>query len=190
MKHSIDILLKTRDNEYLICAFKNDSVEAWRLSDFKKVDSLRLKFDSYIRSMCELEDGTLLIALGSGLLKRWDLKMRTALDVPSSRVAYRMIELLPNIIVSTDNDLQVDMWSVATGETLHTLNAHVGRVYGLVKLEEGYFVTGSLDQTIRVWDSDCNNIATYETDCGVCKMAVAKRSLMIEDGLRIEMRTP
>jgi len=144
--------------------------------------------------MCELEDGTLLIASGTKEMHRWDITRGTVIRVPYSYLVEEMIELRPNLIVCIgayrSPHLSVIMWKLPNGEYLRTLNYHLNKVAGLVKLKEGYFATAGGDQTIRVCDEHGNNIATYQTGFQIEKIALAKGSIVAGNRERIELRKP
>jgi len=143
--------------------------------------------------MCALKDGTV-VAAGYKELKRWDVIQNKLLQVYTghSLTVYRVIELKSNaVIVSASADKTVKLWSVLSAECLRTLTQHAGYVNGLVKLKGGYFASGSLDQTIRVWDDEGNNLATYQIDYELRVMTTLEDgSIVTGDSSRIEIRRP
>jgi len=84
----------------------------------------------------------------------------------------------------------ISMWRVSTGEKLCTLAQLNRNRPALIKLKDGYFVTASQDRTIRVWDEDCSNIATYHTESYIFAMALTAGSIVTHSGETVELRKP
>jgi len=196
-------LLKTRSGRHLLCGFEDGFIEVRQLSDLSLVSSIDLIGSRARRwpvsSLCELDDGTFVAAL-------IDLKRFHALSVGkekgcgvgvvlqtfsghTNRVT-TVIELKHDIIVSASLDEKVKMWRVSSSECLRTLTQHDDYVFGLVKLtKEGYFASGSMDRTIRVWNEKGNDIAIYQTECAVVAMTrLEDGSIVVGDRSLIEIR--
>ena len=123
-------------------------------------------------------------------MKRWDEK-GTVLQTFSGHSDFirKVIELNRDTIVSASNDTTVKMWKVSTGECLRTLTLHSKRVYGLEKVKDGVFVSGSLDKRIVVWDEKGESIETHESAGEIEAMTILREgSIVTANRNKIEIR--
>jgi len=191
-------MLKTRNDLSLICGLKNGWIQVRRLSDLELVSSFEIHAgtapQSWIKCICELKDGTFVSGAADNKLKRWDSKGGNVLQTFTGHSAAinKVISLKSNLIVSASGDKSIKIWSVSSGDCLHTLNSqHTDYVYGLVKLKNGHFASGSKDKTIVVWDHNGACIATYHTDCSIRAMTTLEDgSIATANNSLIEIRKP
>ena len=102
-----------------------------------------------------------------------------------------MIELNRDVIVSASDDTTVKMWKVSTGECLRTLTLHSDSVFGLEKVKDGVFASGSLDRRIVVWDEKGDCIETHESKSKIEAMTrLRDGSIVTADTILIEIRQP
>jgi len=194
-------LLKTKDKTHIICGSSTGLIEIRDLyGGFGLVSAFDLKdkeatMPCIIYCMCLLEDGTFIAAVHNKL-KRCDWIKGYLLQtlVGHSDIISEVIELKKDVIVSASFDRTVKIWRLSTdlyGECLHTLTQHSAQVNGLVKLSEGcYFATGSIDQTIRVWDDNGNNVITYRSELEITTMTRLRDGSIVvggEDYIEIRM---
>jgi len=178
---------------WLLCGAL-DSVYILRLGDYQRISSINLY--RFIYNVCELIDGTFVIAADRELV-RWDGRdfkdsgIQGQFYKGHSDIIERVIELKRDVIVSASGDWTLKIWRVSTCECVHTLRQHRNWVYGPVKLTEGYFASGSCDNTIRVWNEDGINISTYETGFQVLAMTkLTNGSIVTGCGVGIEVWRP
>jgi len=176
--HTLSIatsMIKTKDNERLVCGLNNGAVEVRRLSDLGLVSYFKLHFDR-INCICELQDGSLVSGSDKNAgrvlkqqrgeekyetLKRWnDDGTIVQTYAGHQHGVTHVIELNRNVIVSGCQS-EIKTWSVASGECLHTLDNHiVGWVASLVKLSDSMFAGGISDKTITVWNDNGERVET------------------------------
>ena len=138
-------MLKTKDKSSIVCGLSGGRVEMRRASDLGVFYSFRLH-DGYdaVKSICELEDGSFVSAVKE-VIDRWDSNGRVLQTFSGhAEHIYRVIELNRDVIVSASLENTVKMWKVSTGECLRTLTLHSTCVYGLEKVKDGVFVSGSM----------------------------------------------
>jgi len=178
---SIWAMTKTKDQTRFLCGRDFGTVEIRRVSDLGLISSLTIhKYLSAIRSICELEDGSF-VSAGGDEMKRWE-ETGKVLKTFSGHSEYieRVIELKKDVIVSAADDTTLKMWRVSTGDCLRTLTFHSGSVYGLEKLRDGVFVSGSLrDKKIVVWDENGNIIETHQSKSVIDKLILLRDGSMV-----------
>jgi len=191
MESLVYSLLKTKTTNLLLCGLGDGTVRVVRLIDYHSVDSISVGPLQPIYWICELEDGTLCIAAWKELVI-WDImkrrKLRTFKEAGSWAIT-KVLEVKSDVIVSISDDRRLKIWRVSTGECLHNCEHQAG-IYGLVKLKDGCFASGSEDKTIKVWDEHGVNIATYLTTFPIGAMAILQDGSLAVLTHRLEIWTP
>jgi len=84
-------------------------------------------------------------------------------DSPVRKILYghnariRGLSLDDSVVASSSEDGTVKIWSIKTGEAIHTLRGHLGRVM-CVKLGRDIVATGGSDKTIRIWKTNTGEL--------------------------------
>jgi len=179
-------LMMTKNQKTLVCGLQGGVVEVREAGDLGLISSFKLHSGA-VYCICELEDGSFASGFeavksdddsdGSheypfnNTLKRWNQKGEVLLVFAKfSSSVLQLIELQRDVIVSADGDGGLMMWNATNGDCLRSMFLHLNGLYGLIKLSEDTFITGSFDNTIRVWDDrgDCLNV--IKTDVDFCQM--------------------
>jgi len=159
---TVRAMLQTRSRLYIVCGSDNGTIEIRRSNDLRAVVS-SFKFQTTVRTICELTDGSFVSGCEDTELKRWN-RNGTVLQTFDHSNVLKVMELKSDVIVSaTDANLKV--WRVSTGDCLHTLNDSFSCIQ-LLKLSETLFLS-NLYNMVKVWNGDkgvcIENIPTYRT---------------------------
>jgi len=184
-------MLKSKKS--LVCGLYNGTVEIRRVSDLELLSSFLLEHHACyaILCVCELEDGSFVSGSADQTLKNWDgTGKRLHTFIGHSKGVNRVIELKRDVIVSASNDSTVKIWRVSTGECLKTLTIHSSSVYGLEKVKNGMFVSGSQSPGLMVvWDGNGVCIETHRSEHLIRAMTKLRDgSIVTGDSQMIEIR--
>ena len=103
--------------------------------------------------LCE-GDGQVDCGLNNGTIVVWDastLKERQVLKTEGEVCLVNRLTLCGDVVVSGHRDGSLRVWNKATGRCDQDLQGHTDVVTGIASWER-YLVSGSLDQTIKVWE--------------------------------------
>lgn len=111
-----------------------------------------------IASLIQLNETELATGSFDSTVKIWDLK-REQISVNHltlkgpiyARTIYALAKLNDQYIAAAAYK-KIQIWSPLTGDLITTLTDHSNVVQSLVSLNETFFLSGSLDRTIRVWN--------------------------------------
>jgi WD40 repeat protein len=115
----------------IVSASKDYTLRVWDLASGEIVKTLEQPGDR-----ASLERAAAILGLG-----------------PSSHGGYNTVAVLANDrIVAASGDHNVQVWDLASGKTLKTLEGHSDRINSVAVLGDGRVVSGSSDGTLRVWN--------------------------------------
>ena len=103
--------------------------------------------------LCE-SDGRVYGGLKKGSIVVWDastLGERQVLKTEGEVCLVNRLTLCGDVVVSGHRDGSLRVWNKATGRCDQDLQGHTDVVTGIASWER-YLVSGSLDQTIKVWE--------------------------------------
>jgi hypothetical protein len=105
-----------------------------------------------IHALTVLENDSLVSAGYHEVIKTWDPRNGKPMQsfIGHKKSVYSLLRL-SNILVSGSSDETVRFWSTTTSECVQTLKAHKGGVHALAWLPDGYVVTASSDELIKIW---------------------------------------
>lgn len=118
-----------------------------------------LGHEDNINSLVQLQDGRLLSGSSDHTLRVWDLTSNSCVAVLNGHhdhvpaQVYDVIQLKDGRVVSCkrNEDTSILVWDLASEAVLQALQGHTDQVFALAQLEDGRIVSGSQDETIRVW---------------------------------------
>jgi len=180
MATQVTCMMKSKDNSLFGCGLSNGRVHLRRLHDFSFVFYLRFHRTA-VDNICELEDGSFVsgesrvnpLRLDGLSICRWNEsgKVFYQLFTRVTRGRLLVTELKRDVLVVTDGTLSMWKMSPTTRERVLKSTPYDQTVTGLAKLKNSQlFVSGSRDQTLRVWDSECNCIETHDTGGAITVM--------------------
>jgi len=182
-------MLKTKDGSKIVLGVNSGIQIRWS-SDLSIISSFSELHKGAVRSVCELEDGSLVS--GSSDMKLKHLK-ETGNVLQTFKghtdVVTNVIALNRKVIVSASWDKTIKIWKVSKGECLATWIAHNDWVNALEKLSEETFVSGAEDNTIRVWNKKGVCLQLIHTEVAVNAMLrLSDGSIVTADENRLEIR--
>ncbi|KAF2764335.1 WD40 repeat-like protein [Teratosphaeria nubilosa] len=106
--------------------------------------------------MClQFDDSVLITGSYDSTVKVWDINTGRELRTLTGHTSgIRCLQFDDNKLMTGSLDHTLKLWNWKTGECLRTFNAHTGGIISLHFTADGrYVASGSMDNTIRVWDS-------------------------------------
>jgi len=192
-------IMRTKDKKTIIVGLYSGVIEMRRASDLSLIKSLNELHVDPVNYVCELEDGSFVSGSHDMTLKRWSqsgLLLQT--HIGHTGWIYRIIELESNLLVTASFDRTIRMWKLPPRDLLQpkssseacirTLCLHSDVVYGLVKVSSTKFVSGSYDNTIRVWDAKGECLETVNTETRMSAMTLFKNAVVTLGKFKCEIR--
>lgn len=166
--HESDVkCVRFLDNTTIASVSRDATLRVWKFMDDKWNQLVAFQGSKYLNSVsrcgdnlvaCGGQDATITICretLGSSnetrFLKGHELNV-CALDSDSSG----------SLLVSGSWDKTAKVWSVQEGTVKDTLKGHTQAVWSVLFLRDGRILTGSADQSIRLWELDLDSSASYK----------------------------
>lgn len=154
------------DGQLLASSGDDQRINLWDVQTGKCLMSLA-DHTNWVRSTTFSPDGTLL-ASGSHdrTVRVWDVKTGQVLKVLQGHTAEVWsvsFSLDGQLLASGSDDRTIRIWDVQTGQCLHILEGHTDSILSLAFLPSSFkvattaertnwLISGSLDQTIKLWD--------------------------------------
>jgi eukaryotic-like serine/threonine-protein kinase len=144
----------------LAVASESVSIQVWDALTGKEVGRLATGGQSRSRKPFALSpDGLRVVSTGEDdtTLRLWDVESRKELRALGRHEDLRTVvfSLDGSRLASAAGDGSIKLWSVATGENLHTLTGHRTGVIEVAFSPDGRFLaSGSLDGDVRLWDAE------------------------------------
>jgi len=183
--------IKARNESCVLFGLDNGRILTWNISSQSFVSSFKPHSDT-VYCVVELEDGSFVSGSGDTTIKRWE-KNGTVLQVLSGHNDWvrKMIQLNSHVLVSASDDMTLKMWQISTAECLRTLTLHSSYIYGLINLSDKQhkFASGSMDNTLRVWDDKGDCIQVIKTKYAIEAMTrLGDGSICTVSRNRLEIR--
>jgi len=189
------MITKRQKTNRIVNGIQNGSVELRRWSDLELVDSF--KFHTFgVSCIRELTDGSM-ISVSYDKMTRWNIEGGTVLQdfTEQWKGTLQVIELKPDVIVGASEHGMLTMWKASTGECFHTMTLSIpdekrkvsNSIYGLVKLSEDAFVSGSVDQLIREWNFKGECVQTIKAEYEISAMTRLGASIISVHSKRLDV---
>jgi len=151
---------------------------------------------NYTRSvltMCELSNGTVVSGSMDSSVKGWNMDTKRCIKVFNGHwgAVYSVVELIPSTTIATASvDYTIRIWNVKTAQCLRKMEEHKRHVIGLVKMWDGRLVSGSMNESLQVWNADGECVSTLHVPgCRVTSVALLKNGSIVFGGSgHIEVR--
>ncbi|WUR02715.1 coatomer subunit beta [Vairimorpha necatrix] len=146
-----------------IIGLHDGRIQAWDYNSnaciFEFLDTNKLEQGS-IRSVCFHPHGDFFVSCGDDkLIRMWDYTKRKLLKIFKGHTDFiRSCDFHPTKpwIISASDDQTIKIWNFMTGKCLTTATGHSHYVMSAKFLDENTIISGSLDNSIRIWD--CKNL--------------------------------
>ncbi len=141
-------------------------VQLWDIQARKVIRDFELHADA-VRCLKFSSDGKVLFAGGGlpaqeGEIKIWDVEsgnLINTLEIHADTIEAIALHPDGSELLTAGMDEQVLVVSSPEGEVEQTLTQHVGRILAVDYRSDGkYFVTGSADKTVKVWNPQTYNV--------------------------------
>jgi WD40 repeat protein len=125
-------------------------IEIWNVSTGTHVKVLK-GHTSYIYSIIQLSDGTLVSASADNTIRLWNIETGECMKVHTGHTIYVtcVIQLANGTIASGSNDKTIRIWN--REQEIKTIQAGIG-VFCLLEVEDGTLVSGGHDKKITFWN--------------------------------------
>jgi WD40 repeat protein len=136
-------------------------VQVWKTNDdFRTTINLQRSLKGHtarVSHLCMLSKGLLASASDDNTVRIWDANGECLHVLEHTNVVTSICAINDMHLVSAcweyDTDNCLLLWNFETGELVKILNGHTGFVMSVCSLGDGHIASGSLDHTVRVWDS-------------------------------------
>ena len=139
-----------KDN-YIISCSRYNIISVWNMYNGNCINS----FDDYknqIKSIHVLSGERLLTISNDFKLKIWDLKDGKCLQYLSEHVGpVNCVLSMPNDTILIGGKSTLEIWDF-NNNTFDIVGAHKGNINTMVKFSDNYFLTGSDDGFVKIWD--------------------------------------
>jgi WD40 repeat protein len=156
-KYTLQIVLILEDAN-LALSDASPEIKILNIKDkvIKKVGQL-IGHTSNVLGLIQLSDDELASCSVDRSIKIWNFKTGRLLKnlTGHTNTIFNLALLLKNrreILISCSGDKTIKVWNQTNGKLLKTLRGHKGKVYCVCSLPNGNLASGSLDETIRIWN--------------------------------------
>ena len=139
-----------RDN-YIISCSRDNIISIWNMYNGNCINSFG-DVKHKIKSIHLLSDDRLLTTSTDFKLKLWDLRDGKCLQYLSEHVGpVNCVLSMPNDTILIGGKSTLEIWDF-NKNTFEVVGAHKGNINTMVKFSDNYFLTGSDDGFVKIWD--------------------------------------
>jgi WD40 repeat protein len=143
------------NGQYLVSASSDRTIKIW---DFATGDCIRTI--DCVRSIFKVvisPDSTMILSSGSDLQTiLWDLATGESIREVQTRglqISESGAIALSHAFIAASSQVDVNIWSKATGAKLTTLSGHTGSIWAIaIAPDETWLASGSFDTMVKLWD--------------------------------------
>lgn len=144
------------DGQTIVSGGEDQTIRRWNARTGQPVGAPLIRQAGAIWSVAYSPDGRRLVSASSDrTLQRWDAQSGTPIGEPMrghSGIAFSA-EFTPDGRIISGGDSTVRVWNAETGAPIAALHGHINIVMSVAVSAEGdKVVSGSTDNTVRVWD--------------------------------------
>ncbi len=161
----VNDLAFTSDTQRLITGSGSGSISLWDVPSGDLITALPGNSGRITSVALSLDDTVMAAGSGDGAIKTWTLGQGNEITSPNTLEAIGpMINALkfhptdPNLLFSGDQEGAVRIWDLAEQTNILTLEDNIDRIVSLSVNNDGYVAAGSYDATIRIWDTQSEQL--------------------------------
>ena len=138
------------ENKILITCVGKNKLNVWNM-DANDCSKGLIYSKNRIKTIHSLSRNRLLTISFANTFNLWDLNAYTYKEIMHSRTGLNCSLELAQDIILIGNQANLEIWDFKK-ETFDVIRAHDSDITCLAKLEDNYFITGSMDGRIKLWD--------------------------------------
>lgn len=153
-KEVVSTLIKLQDGRIASGSW-DTTIKIWNLESMVCVSTLE-KNSQMVMSLIQLQNGYLCSGSFNNIIEIWDINSKKCLITLTEHNVgiWSLLQLSNGILLSGARNGILKIWSNTSMKCIGTIEAHQDCIYCLILLnEDGFFASGSGDQTIKIWDS-------------------------------------
>lgn len=151
--HESLVLGVRADNNIAVSTGTDNVIKVWDIKNKVFLRDIPLNFKSWIWGLA-FGENRILVSSDQGIYRVYDLKDGQLLhELHGHEGSTYRAAIKGNLAITSGWDMTARVWDLESGECLHILEGHTYPVYSGAITDDGHFITGSSDGTIRIWDS-------------------------------------
>jgi WD40 repeat protein len=181
--YEIKVLNVSPDGSIAISAPLGNVLYLWDTRTGESLGELSGHSGNITAAVFSLDAGKALSADRHGVLRFWDIKSKTCLNIFPCRAHSLAISADGSFAVAAGDDWVIRVWDTETGACLRKLAGHNGNICAIaLSLYGDVLFSAAKDKTLRLWDIEeerCIEVKEHHSE--ISQLAIINGNLMLED---------
>ena len=175
-KHCVTSILIIPNNKF-ITGYVDGIIKIWDLNSFVCLNTLRNTASVY--ALCQISDNQIAFGCHNGSITIFDLNSLAnvkSIKAHQSHIRYLLSFDKTRLISSSEDEIKI--WSLETYECINILEGHTDMVRNFDFTSDGFLVSCSRDQTIKLWQIETGKmLKSIKSDSSVFCVKVLNEDL-------------